>query len=117
MRTFYNYLGGGRNNILAAGAIFGSIFSGDNNTVSGAHSPILGGLNNNDNGNACVGIYGTGVNGLALIGGFGGFFVNELVIQNIPVVTAGTYGSMQLGQVYTTVPPGSGFAMSPLFIA
>ena len=115
--TTYGVIGGGQNNYIQPGTNHSSIFSGNGNNVSGSCSSILGGSGNNDNGNPWTGIFGNAVNGLALAAGLGGFFVNELVIQNIPVITAGTFFTMKPGELYTTAPSGSGFMLSPLFIA
>ena len=115
--TCYGVIGGGYQNFIGAGTNHASIFSGYNNQVSGSCSSILGGENNNDNGNPYTGIFGTGVNGLPLAAGNGGFFVNEMVIQNIPVITAATFFTLLPGEVYTTGPVGSPFMGRPLFIA
>jgi hypothetical protein len=121
--------GGNNNTIIAQGAVIGG---GTNNTVSGscsviaggqgnvstgAFSAILGGNGNNDSGLPNTFIAGSGLIAAALPGGNGGLFANEIVIQNIPVVTAVTYPTLQVGQVYTTVAPGSGFMSSPLYVA
>lgn len=89
--TTFGSIGSGQNNYIVPGTNHASIFGGQNNQVSGNCSAILGGSGNTDGGNPFVGIFGNGVVGLPLIGGNGVFFVNELVIQNIPVITAGTF--------------------------
>jgi len=114
--TTYGTIGGGESNTIHAGTNHSSIFGGSNNQVSGNCSAILGGINNNDGGYPYTGIFGVGVTGLPLAAGNGGFFVNELVIQNIPVITALTYSSLQAGELYTDTPPGLGYKMSRVYI-
>lgn len=109
------FVGGGGANI--ASGFFASVVGGDNNIASGHGAAILGGSGNNDGGNPYVGIYGCNVAGLPLAAGNGGFFVNELVIQDVAVATTpGMFAGLQAGQVYTNVAAGAPFLGRPLYI-
>ena len=56
----------------------------------------------------------------AIMGVPSSFWVDELLIMNIPVDTTvggtGQYSFLPIGALYTTVPPGSGFKASPIYI-
>jgi hypothetical protein len=80
----FSFIGSGQNNNIQPNTCHGAIFSGDSNVVSGNCSAILGGQNNNDNGNPYTGIYGTGISAAAIPSGTGAFWANELVVPNIP---------------------------------
>ncbi len=84
----------------------------EQNTVTGNHSAILGGSGNNVTHNwaSASGYSVTSVMDCA-------FHSNNLVIQNIPVVTtAFAWGGLANGQVYTMTAPNTGLGCSPLFI-
>ncbi len=117
VRTSFHTIGGGEANYIGPAIRHAGIFSGSLNIVTGNCSAILGGDNNNDGGFARTGMYGTGLVGAAIPGGLGAFFVNELVIQNIPVDPTGlvVYPALPLGALYTTAPAGP-WGTRPLFI-
>ena len=76
------------NNIVGSGATHAVIGNGGSgNKVSGSCSTILGGVNNCDNGHAFTGIFGNSISAAIIPGGNGAFWVNELVVPNIPIGT------------------------------
>ena len=72
-----------------------SIFNGHFNCVAGAYSSILGGNLNYDNGVPFTGMYGSGMTALPVPGVPSAFWVNELVVPNMPGSPAGLpFGSL-----------------------
>jgi hypothetical protein len=111
----HSAIGGGINNTITGNCSV--IVGGENNTVNGAYSAILGGNGNNDSGLPNTFIAGSGIIAAALPGGNGGLFANEIVIQNIPVITTPlAWSNLAFGEIYTTVAPNTGLGASPLFI-
>ena len=108
-------------NIVGSRATHAVIGGGSGNKVSGSCSAILGGVNNCDNGHPFTGIFGNGIVAAPFTGSFVGqsaFWANAMVVPNIPFLpTSAGYGSLPLGTLYTTVLPGTGWGMSPVYVA
>ena len=81
----FGIIGRGQPNKVFTGTNHSSIFSGQNNTVSGSCSAILGGSGNNDNGFNYVGIFGQNVTGVIN----NAFHAENLVAQNMPLYMGG----------------------------
>lgn len=75
----HSVVAGGYGNTICNSCNF--IGGGCNNLVSGAYSAILGGSNNTDSGYAYTGMFGCG---LAASNIGCAFWVNEIVVNNIP---------------------------------
>lgn len=82
----HNFIGGGHCNLIEAAC--NVIGGGCANCTTGAYSAILGGSGNCDNGEPLTGIYGTGIvaaNIPPIPFGTGAFWVNEIVVRDIPM--------------------------------
>ncbi len=111
----------GRTNQIASNCAF--IGGGNNNILTGDYSAILGGANNSDGGNSFTGIFGNNLiatTSPATMGVPSAMWVDELVIQNLPVDTTvggtGIYASLPIGALYTNVAIGGGFLARQVFI-
>ncbi len=100
--VYNGIIGGGQNNCVFPGTNHSSIFSGQFNKVSGSCSSVLGGSGNNDGGFPYTGMYGCNLTA-SLVGC--AFWVNELIVPNMPVDATGTgaYLSLPSGALYTCV--------------
>ena len=108
----FDFIDDGCNNTVCAGTNHSGIFSGYQNCVSGSCSVVLGGSGNNDGGYNYVGIFGCNVTGVVA----NGFHVNEVVIQDIPVVNAVGFLGLVQGQLYTNVAYPAAFLGRPIYI-
>ena len=82
--TPFGVIGGGQNNTICAGATHSAIVGGQNNCALGQCSVILGGSNNNDGGFPHTAVFGNGISA-TLVPGPSSFWVDELVVPNIPI--------------------------------
>ncbi len=122
--ALYSSIGGGQNNCIddtAAAVNHSGIFSGFGNTVSGSCSVVLGGLNNGDGGFPNTAVFGNTLVASvdpATMGVPSAFWVDELIVPNIPVdVTGfGIFPFLPAGALYTNVPLGSGYMASQVFV-
>jgi len=107
---------------MVPGINHSSIFSGYGNLLTTSCSAILGGANNTDNGYACTGIFGANILPhpllTPLVSGLGGFYVNEMTLQNAYLVPSGGCYLLCVkpGQTYTDIAPGTGYLSSQLYI-
>ena len=114
----YSLISGGQGNKIYAGTgsgtYFSSILGGCNNTNAGSYSAILGGGGNTVSAAySYAAIFGCNVNAVASCA----FHANNLIIQNIPVITShALWTTLRTGQLYTCFTPGTDFQCSPLYI-